>query len=67
MVDENYAPDPCCTSDAHGDHLCVLTEQYYHMHEASEYRILVAEPRFNRQFCGRTARSRESLCSPVEL
>ena len=67
MSDENYAPKPRCQSDVHSDHLCILTDQYFHVHEAEKYRAMVSDPEFKCQFCGRTAKNNESLCSPVDL
>jgi len=51
----------------HDDHLCLLAEQYYHIHEPVRFRSLVRNPRFKCEFCGRTAAQARNLCYPAPL
>jgi hypothetical protein len=67
MSEKNNIPNSRCKSEVHSEHLCILTEQYFHLHEAEKYRAIVEGPKFKCQFCGRTAKSDKNLCHAIEL
>ena len=67
MSGEVKLPTARCQSEAHCEHLCTLSDQYFHVHEAERFRALVAEPKCKCQFCGRVAKSSENLCFSAEL
>ncbi len=56
-----------CESDAHNTHLCFLMYEGYHLSHPDGYREMVQDARFRCQNCGRTAKSAEMLCAPIEL
>jgi len=60
-------PDSRCNETGHSQHLCTLTDQYFHINCAEQYRTLVKNPEFKCKFCGRTAKNGQSLCYPDEL
>lgn len=67
MGQENQVPNARCEAEGHGRHLCVLTDQFFHLRSADEFKGMVANPRFKCLFCGRTADSDQNLCYPAEL
>ncbi|OHB62594.1 MAG: hypothetical protein A2Y76_00620 [Planctomycetes bacterium RBG_13_60_9] len=56
-----------CDDAQHHNHLCYLTERYFHIHEPALFRDMVLNPRFKCEFCGRTAGDACDLCYPVPL
>jgi hypothetical protein len=67
MSKEYVIPDSPCEAEGHVRHLCKLTEDFFHLRNAEEYREIVKSAEFKCQFCGRTAKSEENLCYPIEL
>jgi hypothetical protein len=67
IAEEIKLPDTRSKSEVHCQHLSVLTEQYFHVHEAEKFRAMVKDPEFKCQFCGRVVKSHESLCYAAEL
>ena len=67
MVEEIKLPDSRCKSEVHCEHLCTLTDQYFHVHEDEKFRAMVKYPEFKCQFCGRIAKNSENVCYPAEL
>jgi hypothetical protein len=51
----------------HKEHLCFLMYQGFHFKNKDEYKQLVQDAQFRCQNCGRTAKSADNLCEPVEL
>jgi hypothetical protein len=60
-------PSSRCNHAGHMEHMCTLTDQYFHINCAEEYREMVKDAELKCQFCGRTAKSEKNLCYPVEL
>jgi len=60
-------PNSRCNHAGHTQHLCALTDDYFHVKCPDEYRTIVKTPEFKCQFCGRAAKSDKNLCYPVEL
>ena len=56
-----------CKSDEHIKHLCFLLSQGEDEKNPEAFQKLVGEPRFQCHTCGRTARSEENVCMPIEL
>jgi hypothetical protein len=56
-----------CEEKRHRKHLCTLTGEFFHAHNAEEYREMVKDNKFKCEFCGRTARDSDNLCYPVDL
>ena len=56
-----------CIDEAHSQHLCYLTDQYFHIKCAEQFRSLVKDAEFKCKFCGRTAKKRRSMYYPDEL
>lgn len=67
MSEKNNIPNSRCKNERHSEHLCTLTDQYFHINNAEQYRAMVRDPEFKCQFCGRTAKSKQNLCYPDEL
>jgi len=67
MAEEIELPYSPCKGNMHGEHLCTLTENYFHVHEAEKFREMVKEAEFKCQFCGRIAKCRENLCYATKL
>ena len=67
MVEEVKLPNSRCKSEVHCQHLCTLTDQYFHVNEAEKFRAMVKDAKFKCQFCGRIAKSHENLCYSAEL
>ena len=67
MEQENELPNARCETEGHSRHLCILTDQFFHLRHADEYKAMVAKPRFKCLFCGRTAKSDQNVCYPTEL
>jgi hypothetical protein len=67
MSEDDYVPNSRCENEGHSRHLCILTDQYFHLNDPEKYREMVREPEFKCKFCGRTAKSDRNLCYPVEL
>jgi ATP-dependent Clp protease ATP-binding subunit ClpA len=56
-----------CKSESHGQHLCYIISQGFHLSDEEAYRNLVKAPKFKCQHCGRVANSDKNLCRPVTL
>lgn len=67
MTATDNLPKRRCESELHSQHLCTLTDQYFHINEPDQYRAMVKGAEFKCQFCGRTAKDRENLCAAVDL
>jgi hypothetical protein len=67
MSEAKVLPNSPCETEGHVRHLCKLTEEFFHLRNAEEYREIVKRAELKCQFCGRTAKSEENLCFPVEL
>jgi len=67
MSQTNILPNSPCETEGHVRHLCKLTDEHFHVHNAEEYKELVMGAEFKCQFCGRTAKSKENLCYPIRL
>jgi hypothetical protein len=67
MPEESNMPTSRCDRSEHSEHLCILTDKHFHIHEPEKYRAIVEEPQFKCQFCGRTAKSKKNLCYPIDL
>ncbi len=66
---DGKAPDleTDCNSEVHSEHLCYIISQGFRLTDEPGYQALVEEPAFQCGHCGRTAKSGENLCVPVEL
>ncbi|MHC4570759.1 MAG: hypothetical protein ACYS0C_01605 [Planctomycetota bacterium] len=67
MTEENVHHNSRCQKEGHSNHLCILTDKFFHIHNAEEYRAMVKDSEFKCEFCGRTARSDNNLCYPIDL
>jgi hypothetical protein len=56
-----------CESPSHGQHLCYIVSQGFHLSDPEEYQSLVKEPEFKCRHCGRVAKSEKNLCKPAKL
>lgn len=56
-----------CKSESHGEHLCYIVSQGFHLSDAEEYNAIVKDPKFKCRHCGRIAHSENNLCEPVGL
>lgn len=56
-----------CSDADHGKHLCFLMYEGFHFENREAYKALVQDAQFRCQQCGRTAKSRNSLCMPEPL
>ncbi|OHB75504.1 MAG: hypothetical protein A2Z25_07240 [Planctomycetes bacterium RBG_16_55_9] len=66
-MSKKKVPKARCSRAGHNKHICALADQYFHINCADEYRVMIKEPQFKCQFCGRTAKSDKSLCYPADL
>jgi len=68
-MDANKAPchNEDCQAPNHPEHLCFLQYDGYHFSHKAEYKALVQDAQFICRNCGRTAKSSDRLCDPVEL
>ena len=67
MIQEQIAHNQTCNDGGHGKHLCFLMYEGFHLNHRTEYKALVQDAQFRCQQCGRTAKSKESLCMPEPL
>jgi len=56
-----------CDSELHGEHLCYIISQGFHLTDEQDYQALVEQPAFRCDHCRRTAKSAGNLCVPVGL
>ena len=67
MAEEKASHNTTCGVEGHKEHLCFLMYEGFHYSRKDEYRALVQDAHFRCENCGRTARSADNLCAPVEL
>jgi len=67
MADEKVSHTTECQSDSHTEHLCYITSQDLHLSDKQDYDVLVKDPKFECEHCGRVANSDMNLCRPVSL
>ncbi|MHC4571254.1 MAG: hypothetical protein ACYS0C_04160 [Planctomycetota bacterium] len=67
MTEEAVKHNLDCKSDSHGQHLCYIISQGFHLSDQQQYKALVEDPKFKCQHCGRVANSEDNLCKPAEL
>ncbi len=67
MAKEGAHQNLDCKSQSHGEHLCYIVSQGFHLSDAEEYDALVKDPKFKCRHCGRAAHSASNLCEPVGL
>jgi hypothetical protein len=67
MSEAKMEHNESCTKDMHKEHLCFLMYEGFHFKNKEEYKTLVQDAQFRCQNCGRTAKSAENLCEPVDL
>jgi hypothetical protein len=56
-----------CGSKSHGEHLCYLISQGFHLSNEQEFRALTENPRFACHRCYKIAKSEKNLCVPFDL
>ena len=56
-----------CHSETHSEHLCYIISQGFHLSDVQQYNVLVEEPEYRCDRCGRTAKRDANLCVPVSL
>jgi hypothetical protein len=67
MADTKVQLESIRDDDLHGEHLCYIVSQGLNLMDEAGYRALIENPRYRCDHCGRTARSRQNLCVPLEL
>jgi hypothetical protein len=67
LGDLNSGQNSDCKDQMHKSHLCYLIYEGKHDSDPKGYKKLVAKGNFICEYCGRTAKDAESLCSPKEL
>ena len=67
MVEEKIKHNPNCKRDSFTDHLCYIVSQGIHISEPEKFEVLIANPEFKCQHCGRVAKSERNLCEPVKI
>lgn len=67
MANEVAQPDMGCCTEVHSEHLCYIISQGFHLTDEQQFRVLVEEPGYRCDHCGRTAKSDANLCVPVPL
>ena len=67
MAEKRIDQNSKCNSHEHTEHLCLLTDNYFHMENSDEYRAMVKDVEFKCEFCGRSAKNALNLCYPVKL
>ncbi len=67
MIEKAVAHKDDCDDPQHDKHLCYLMYEGFHFQNPEAYKELVQDAHFRCQQCGRTARSRDSLCMPEGL
>jgi len=67
MAEEAVKHNLECKSESHGQHLCYIISQGFHLSDEQEYQTLIKDPQFKCQHCGRMAKSEDNLCEPVSL
>ena len=56
----------CGESELHTRHLCYIVSQGFNLTDEQSYRVLVEDPKFRCNHCGRTANSDQNLCVPTK-
>ena len=56
-----------CGSELHDEHLCYIISQGFHLTDEQDYRMLIEDPAFRCNHCGRKAKSDANLCVPAKL
>ncbi len=54
-------------TEEHTEHLCYIISQGFHLTDEQQYRVLIENPGYRCDHCGRTAESDTNLCVPVPL
>jgi len=67
MAEENVQHNLECTSSQHNQHLCYFISQGLHLTDEEKYKVMVSDPEFKCEHCGRVAKSDKNLCEPVPL
>ena len=67
MAEKTMSHNEECASSEHGTHLCHLMFEGFHLQNREAYKALVQDAQFRCQQCGRTAKSKDSLCMPEPL
>ena len=56
-----------CKNLQHGQHLCYIVAQGFHLQDEAAFKALIDSPQFKCRHCGRVAKSQDNLCEPIEL
>ena len=67
MAKKSVSNKSGCESPLHGQHLCYIVSQGFHLSDEQEYQALVKEPEFKCRHCGRVAKNKKNLCKPTNL
>ena len=67
MAKKSVSSKSGCKGRSHGQHLCYIVSQGFHLSDPEEYQALVKEPKFKCRHCGRVAKSKKNLCKPTKL
>lgn len=67
MADTKIQLEIVSDTDLQDEHLCYIVSQGLHLTDEEGYRTLIENSKFRCGHCGRTARSRQNLCIPVDL
>ena len=67
MAEEKVSHNTECESDSHTEHLCYMVSQGFHLSDKEGYEVLVKDPKFKCEHCGRVANNDKNLCRPVSL
>jgi hypothetical protein len=67
MAEDEIRHNTKCKSESHVHHLCYLVSQGAHVDDVEKYDDLVRDAEYKCLYCGRVAKSFESLCIPEKL
>lgn len=67
MAEELVQQNTECCTGTHGEHLCYMISQGFHLTDEQEFRILIEDAKYRCDHCGRHAKSDANLCVPARL
>ena len=67
MARENAQLNLECPAELHGQHLCYIISQGFHLSDEPEYKALVEDAQYKCNHCGRVSKSDANLCVPARL